>query len=178
MRTLVFTIFIICVTLCLTYSCGSDADVLPNQREAFVKYLDNKSIEYVEVEGVYKSILNEDRYGREQLPDSKSGDSLVFNFEAYTFGSSPSKQWFFTNKKELVDADEDLNSKYWDLTPLKVKIGSGGLIKGLESGLPNCRVGDSIHLYITSDLAFGDLPIDGVESNSAILYILNIIDLK
>ncbi len=178
MRTLVFTIFIIISTLCLTYSCGSDADVLPNQISSIVKYLDNKGVEYVNVEGVYKSIINGDRYGRDELVDSKSGDSISFNFEAYTFGSSPSSQWFYTNKKSLVDAVDGINTQYWDLTPRRVKVGSGGLIKGIEYGLPNCRVGDSIHLYITSDLAYGDHSAQGVGGNSAILYILNIIDLK
>lgn len=178
MRTLVFTIFIIIVTLCLTCSCGSDADVLPNQIEAIEKYLDNTNIEYENVDGVYKQILNENRYGRDKLTDSKLGDSIVFNFEAYTFTSAPSTEWFYTNKKPLVDALEGFNSQYWDLTPRRVKIGGGGLIQGISYGLPNCRVGDSVHLYITSDLAYGDKQADVVVRNSALLYIINIIDLK
>ena len=67
MRTFVFTIFIISATLCLTYSCGSDADILPNQRESIVKYLDSKDVEYTNVNGVYKSILNIDTVGMSSL---------------------------------------------------------------------------------------------------------------
>ena len=178
MRALVFKISIITTIICLTYSCGSDVDVSPSQRESIVYYLNQEDFEHINVNGVYKRIVNGDRYGRDELTDSKIGDSIVFNFEAYEFNSSPSEDWYDTNKRYLAEATEGLNPEYMDLTPRKVKIGSGGLIKGLQIGLPDCRVGDSIHLYITSDLAYGEHKIPGIKANSAILYILNIVDLK
>ena len=48
-----------------------------------------------------------------------------------------------------------LNSQYWSVDPLTVKIGGGDIIKGLELSLVGCREGDVVEAYITSDDAYG-----------------------
>ena len=51
-------------------------------------------------------------------------------------------------------AENGLNSEFWSLEPLKVKIGSGDIIKGVEASLVDCREGDVVEVYMAFDAAY------------------------
>lgn len=167
-----FIAFMVC-------SCGSDADMLPNQRENISKYLESKDLGYTMQDGVYKHIANSSRPGYENATVANLGDSVTYRFEAYVFTSSP-EQLYYTNKPNIIDtlAKRGLNTAYWSKMPAKMKVGSTELIKGLANGIPYSRKGDSVVLFFTSDMAYDKYSIGTVPSNSAVMYVINIDNVK
>lgn len=164
--------------LLLGYGCGKDTNIVPDQRTAIIKYLESQKFEYTTQGGVYKYIANIDREGRDKAKEAIVGDSLSFRFEAYTFTSAPGTI-FYTNKVAVAAGMTGLNTTYWSFEPTKVKVGqSEGIIKGIANALPYCREGDSVLLYITSDLAYGDKFVSLIEKNTALQYIVNIENIK
>lgn len=164
--------------LCLTCSCGGpDANILPDQNKAIENYLNGKKLEYQVMDGTYRYIANGDRDDRAQLPKAVNGDTVECYFEAYTFSSSPGNI-FYTNKLELVADVEGLNTEYWNFNPLQLTVGSANIIAGVANGLPQCAKGDSIQLFMPSELGFGDKTLGLVPKNTALFYILNITDVK
>ncbi len=164
--------------LALLSSCGSDANIVPDQRTAIENYIQNRYPDYFEQNGVYKCVTNMDRPEYAKLDIANYGDSIWFHFAAYTFESSPSTTPYFTDIAEIVEGDTVLNPRYWPNGPQAVKIGSTPLIKGLTAGLPDCRAGDSVYLFITSDLGYDDKTIGVVEKNTALMYFLKIENVK
>ena len=168
-----------CVLVCsLLASCGSDSNIVPDQRSAIENYIENRYPDYIVQNGVYKCVTNLDRSGYDAATAAASGDSIWFHFAAYTFGSSPSSSPYFTDIAEILEGDTVLNPKYWPNGPQAVKIGATPLIKGLTAGLPDCRTGDSVLLFITSDLGYDDKSVGVVEQNTALMYFLKIENVK
>lgn len=166
---------VVILSVSMFCSCGSDTEIIPNQKTAIESFLGQK--EYTVQEGVYKFVANSNRDGYDNAPMAIAGDSVIYNFEAYTFISSP-EALFYTNKPEVIKTLTGLNSQYWIKEPLRVKVGTTPMMKGLANGLPYCKQGDSVVLFITSDLAYGDKQAGIVQSNTALMYILNIENVK
>lgn len=158
-------------------ACGKDLDTLPKQQEAITRYLTGNNFDYTLQDGVYKRTPNKDRTNYPNEPIVNVGDSVTFNFEAYTFTTSPGTL-FYTNKPYLIEAMSNLNSQYWPKSPIKVKAGATEMVEGVARGLIQCRQGDSVQLFITSDLAFHDKAMGTIEPNMAIMYVLNIENVK
>lgn len=169
----------ILLLLLLGHGCGgADSNIIPDQRTAIIKYMESQKFDYITQGGVYKYIANIDREGRDKAKEAIAGDSLSFNFEAYTFTTAPGTI-FYTNKKDVAARMTGLNTKYWSFEPVRVKVGrSEGIIKGLANALPYCREGDSVLIYITSDLAYGDKFVSLIEKNTALQYIVTIENIK
>ena len=181
------SLFITLVTASLLYSCGtSDEDtIIPDQREAITQFLDNNELEYEEVNSVFRHFPSP-RTSNPDAPVVKQGDEVGIYFELYN--ATYTKQngslapvpttALYSNKKFIQDTLRklNLNTEYWPSCeePLNAKVGSGELITGLNRGLVGCRKGDSVLLFITSNLAFGEKPTSIIPANTAILYIVNI----
>lgn len=164
--------------LFLLSGCGSDSNIVPDQRSAIENYVESRYPDYVVQNGVYKCVTNMDRSGYETATIASPGDSIWFHFAAYTFESSPSTSPYFTDIAEILEGDTVLNPKYWPHGPQAVKIGATPLIRGLTAGLPECRTGDSVLLFITSDLGYDDKTVGVVEKNTALMYFLKIENVK
>ncbi len=165
--------------LCLAFGCGTDRDIVPDQRTAIENYLNSKQItDYTIQDGVYRFVPNDDRETYDTDPAAAPGDSVYFMFEEYVFTSSGPGQLCYTNKSAIIGADTVINPQFWPLDPLGVRVGSTGLIAGLTRGLPGCRQGDSVVMLITSDLAYGDHPMGVVQRNKTIMMMLNILEVK
>ena len=161
--------------------CNDEAgNVVPDQKSAFANYLESRELEYSIRSGVYRYIANADRSGYERAPMIENGDSVEFLFEAHLFSTSPGAL-FFTNRREVIDTlvkTEGLDPEFWPYGPQKIRLGKTALMEGLKNGLPGCREGDSVQLFIPSDQAFSDQSVGIVPPNSATLYILNIEKVK
>ena len=164
--------------LCLLSGCGSDSNIVPDQRTAIESYIANRYPDYIVQNGVYKCVTNMDRPEYATAEIASSGDSVWFHFAAYTFGSSPAASPYFTDIAEILEGDTVRNPKYWPNGPQAVKIGATPMIKGLTAGLPECRTGDSVLLFITSDLGYDDKTVGVVEKNTALMYFLKIENVK
>lgn len=91
--------------MCLVCSCGTDTNIVPDQRTAFVKFLEGKNLEYTIMDGTYRYIANADREGRDTQPVANVGDTIVFYFEAYTFSTDNAnglETLFYANKKVVT----------------------------------------------------------------------------
>ena len=142
--------------------CSKEEDFLIDQRDSFESYLSRQEGGYTVEGGVYRYVANADREGYADDPVIEYGDSVTFNFAAYTFGS-PLGTLFYTNVEGWLPSNsETLNTSYWDMTPRHIRLGDTPLLKGVESGLVGNRMNDSLLLFITSDLAYGGVSVGAV----------------
>ena len=167
------------LTCALTCGCSGTVDNdISSQRSSFESYFNSHNLDYSIQNGVYKCVVNSDRDGYDTAPVVSSGDSVYFYFEAYTFDSSPASSCYFSNRPDTIDtlAKYGLNPELWPYGPQKIKLGKTSLISGLNRGLSGCCLGDSVQLLISSDLAYDDKYVGVLEPNTAVLYILNIVN--
>lgn len=150
-------------------SCGESDDYLVKQEELIEKYLTSQQLDYTVEGGTYKVVLAEG----DQSRVAQRGDSLTFNYAGFLFESSP-KGLFTTSWEYLLSDDEGLNTEYWSFEPKRVKLGDGTIIKGIENALGNCCEGDSLQLFITSDLGYGDEEVGAVSKNSALMFLVKV----
>ncbi len=159
------------VSLC---ACVVDDDSVERQQTNIERYLSSKGLEYVEEAGVYIHLAYRiPEHEADSWPAAQKGDSLVFRFAGYVFETAPS-YLFYTNNRYLVEGDTILNNTYWSFEPQKVKLGDGSIIKGLETSLLNSKEGDSLLVFLTSELGYGDKSMGVVPENSALMYVLNV----
>lgn len=170
MRTLVrYLIIALSLTGVALTSCGESDEFLVEQGEKMVKYIESQQLEYTIEGGTYKVCLVEGDQSRQ----AQRGDSLTFNYAGFLFDSSP-KGLFTTSWDYLVDTEEGLNTEYWSFEPKRIKLGDGTIIKGIENALVNCCAGDSLQLFITSDLGYGDEEVGAVSKNSALMFLVKV----
>ncbi len=180
MKKSVLASFTLCLALaaCMVCCDGTERGLIPNQEKAILNYISGKDItDFTKQDGVYRYIANADRDGYLSAKQVFPGDDVSFYFAEYPFTSAPGAL-FYTNKYYLVKDDPTINTTYWSFEPLEVRVGQTRLIEGLTRALPGCRQGDSVVLWITSDLAY-DTKTNGVlPVNSALMVVLGIEDVK
>lgn len=161
---------VVALSLCgaMCSSCGKSDEYLVQQEEKIVSYLDSQKLEYTIEGGTYKVVLAE---GDQSLRASR-GDSLTFNYAGFLFEGTP-KGLFATSWDYLLD-DQGLNTEYWSFEPARVKLGSSAIIKGIENALTNCCEGDSLQLFMTSDLGYGEEEVGSVSKNSALMFLVKV----
>ncbi len=170
---------------CIVAGCGKADEITPKQQAAFTAYLDKQGWEYDAPGGVYRYISNASREGRDAVPAAGNGDSLAMYYAIYAFSGATSAATgagtgalIYTNVETLLASDTILNRQYWSFDPLRVKLGTTPVIEGLELGLGGCRQGDSVQLYITSDLAYGGKSEGVIPRNTPVVFLLNIQNVK
>ena len=122
----------------------------------------------------YRHIVNYYDEGREERTMVEWGDSIEIKFfNAYIFtGSEPSySSLYWSNIPEVIAkvGDKSGNTLDWSTDPLVVKLGSTRIIRGLEAALPECREGDSIQVYMTSNIGYGSNRDFGVVPEASML---------
>lgn len=167
--------YVLLAVALLSAGCSADEDIVAKQEENIEKYLSSNALEYVYENGVYKYIAS--RTADATAVEAQKGDSVVFRFAGYTFGSAPAGL-FYTNNRYLVEGDTLLNTTYWSFEPKRVKLGDGSIIKGLEKALLNSMQGDSLLVFMTSEMGYGDKAMGAVDMNTALMYVLNIESVK
>lgn len=172
-------------------SCNKLEDYVTAQKTAIEKYLESRKIynrasapenetgevfQYYDIQkGVYKYTENENRADRPTESQAAArGDSITFYFRAYTFTNRIDALFYTNVEEEILALGSHLNAKYWSTEPVKIKIGAGSVIKGLDNALPSCRVGDTVQVFIPTDLGFGGDAAGVVPANTALMYLINI----
>jgi FKBP-type peptidyl-prolyl cis-trans isomerase 2 len=77
---------------------------------------------------------------------------------------------------ELVE--DGLNADYWSEEPMKIKLGTTKIIKGLEISLLGCREGDIAEVYMTQLASYDNKYMGIVEKSSAIMWEYTILSVK
>ena len=183
----------------LSISCNNDADtVLASQQKAIENYLTGshnprlieENAESMEDQPQFYThwALNVFRYiatyydeGRDSKPAISKGTTFDIKYSAYTFKSSKPKldDLFATNDQAKID---ELYRGYDDETilssdPMRITLGNGDLVSGLERALEGCREGDKIEVYLTYEAAYGKKYIGMVPSKSAVMWEIEILDI-
>ena len=181
--------------MCLTLvvGCNEEDTALTTQQEQIVRYLTSShDPRLIAEEKVSNSMvpnppfyerLNTSTYryiatyydaGRSSKRKVTVGDEVELIFEAYEFtGNAPSlKALYYTNNADLIAklADNGLNTEFWSTEPLKVKIGSGDIIKGVDMSLIDCREGDVVEVYMAFDTAYDKHVVGVVPSKSSVVW--------
>ena len=164
--------------------CEASDEFAPKQRTQIEKYLASKGVEFSLVgDSVFVYVAGNKLADAGMLPAEPQtiakGDSLVFNFEAYTFASTPANKPYYTNKKWLMDKFyPTFDSSYWDFSPRRIKVGTGAILKGLEEALMGRMEGDSVAVFLTSNNGYGDHALGYVDKNTALMWVLNVEQIK
>jgi hypothetical protein len=122
--------------------------------------------------GVWRIILEK---GNEDVV-AEAGDSLFFDYAAYTFSSGPGLL-FDTNileKAEGAALGHDLN--YY--ATRGTLVGRGKLVAGLDRGLVGAAVGEKCYVAFTARHGFGDVQIGMVPKSSPLIYEVWVKDVK
>ena len=154
--------------------CSEAEDILPEQRQKIVSYLERTHspalIPESQVETgsqqrfytmsgstVYRYIDNFYRDGRNELPEVTAAAKATITFRAYVFAFSnitDSTFPFYSNDPALQQAYEDmgLTPGAWSFEPLTLDM-RGDILNGLRHALLGCREGDIVEAYMTYNRA-------------------------
>lgn len=126
----------------------------------------------------YRHIVNYYDAGREAKPIVYWGDKIEIRFTAYTFtGSAPSNSAiYWSNVPSVIEqlGKKSDNTLDWSKEPLQITLGTTPILKGLELTLPGCHEADSVQVFMTSSLAYGDEIINVVPKNSMVAWYMRI----
>lgn len=161
----------------LLSSCSDEKDILPEQRQKLVSYLEKNhspalipeasvgedgQLPFYTTAGstVYRYIVNYYRPNRASNPEVTASSKVTVTFRAYVFSYSnitDSTFPFYSNDPLLQAAYEDmgLTPGAWSFEPLTLDM-RGDILKGLRHALLGCRAEDEVESYMTYNEAFGD----------------------
>ena len=126
----------------------------------------------------YRHIVNYYDANRATKPVVNWGDKIEIRFNAYTFtGSEPSTSAiYWSNVPAIIEqlGKKSDNTLDWSREPLQITLGTTQLLKGLELTLPGCHEADSVQVFMTSKLAYGDEIINVVPKNSMVAWYMKI----
>lgn len=179
--------------------CKNETDTTLNQQQQSIeKYLKNshnpRLIEESEIGNsmdenpafytrwdmdIYRYISTYYDEGREEKPELYKGATFEMTYTAYIFtGNNPTvSNMYATNDAEQLAKLEaaGLNTSYeWSTEPMRITLGSGELVRGLETALVGCREGDNIEIYLTYTEAYGKKYIGKVPSRSSVVWFIDI----
>jgi hypothetical protein len=175
------------VVLALTGCAASPEDtIIPDQRDMILNQLDRGGMQYEEVGGVFRH-FPQVRTSDVNAATVNAGSRVGIYFELYpaTYQSYVNGDEMpapvpttslYSNKPYVQDALRalGLDPVFWPRGPYELTVGAGQVIKGLDRGLVGAREGDSLLLFITSDLAFGNKPMWSLETDTPVLYVVTI----
>ena len=186
------------VWLAFVAGCNDDeVDVAENQRTAIISYLTSShSPRLIDIRDVPNSMeakpafyerleYNTYRYiasyydqGREAKRMVREGDEVSLTYIACRFtGGQPSLANVYATNDASVLAElreAGLNTEFWPVEPLMVKIGQTRILKGVTLSLVGCREGDAVEAYMTLDAAYGDDVVGVAGDESAIAWFYTI----
>lgn len=181
----------------LLVGCNNDDKIVESQRTSIERYLTSShnprliakedienSIEFnppfYEKIGLdlYRYIATYHDDGREERAEVVSGAEVELVYSAYIFkGGKPSVNMVYaTNDADMIAdlAELGLNVEFWSDEPLKIKLGTTSIIKGLEKSLLGCREGDVVEAYMTPRVAYDDKGVGVVVRDTPVVWIYTI----
>ena len=157
-------------------SCVAIDAYSPKQRTQIESYLYEKEY-WITSDSAYVHLAGNKFLSQRpaNMQGAEEGDRVTFNFEAYTFSSSPANQPFYTNKPWVLPMlSDELDTSYWSMEPVKVDLGRHSILNSLEESLYGSVAGDSLLVFLPSGLAFGEAGMEAVPKNTAVMYILTV----
>lgn len=187
-----FTIFMIAaMCMCWLVGCEDEDTVTNSQRQAIERYLQQNhqprlvsrqvaeqsgDTEFYDVWGLntYRYISTMYAEGRDEKPVVEMGDDVELSLTAYVFsgGQPRAEAIYFTNEQAQIDrlVGLGLNTEFWSAEPMKLRLGSGDIIKGVEKALIGCHEGDAVEVYMTKESAYGKHAVGIVPKDASIAW--------
>lgn len=158
-------------------SCIAVDEFSPKQRIQIENYLNNNQLEYsITSDSAYVHLAGNKYLAEGELRrgGAEVGNKVTFNFEAYTFSSAPATTPYYTNKRYLAESLTNINTSYWNFEPREVRLGDGEILNSLEESLEGSIAGDSLAVFLTSSIAYGEGGMGTVPANTAVMFVLTV----
>ncbi len=128
-------------------------------------------------DSVYRYIRNYYTDGRDGRAQVEWGDAVRLTFRMYLFTfenivdtGRELTMPYYSNDASLEEAyyAAGLSPGGWNFEPLETVVGAGEIINGLERALVGCRERDTVEVYMTYNMAYGDDPLGVIPGESPI----------
>lgn len=201
MKRLAYISFAV-LAVVLLCGCKQESDTFDKQKSSIENYLKSfrKMIPEEEVGTVieenplfyntfgrsaYRHITNYYATDRSQWSEVKKGSIVDIRFNAYIFsGSEPQlSSAYWSNIPATITAVEQASKNQyadliWSEEPLSFRVGDGKVIKGLDEALIGCRDQDSVQVYMTYTMAYGNGLVGTVPKFSAVAWYMKILSVS
>ena len=132
---------------------------------------------------IYRYIATYYDEGRDEWQEVTSRSTIEIVYTAYVFPNAKPTiaNMYATNDPDSIAELEklELNTEYeWTTDPMVVTLGKEEILPGLETALVGCREGDSVEIYLTYDEAYGKHYVGMVPAKSAVVWFIDIVDVK
>ena len=132
---------------------------------------------------IYRYIATYYDEGRDEWQEVTSRSTIEIVYTAYVFPNAKPTiaNMYATNDPDSIAELEKLglNTEYeWTTDPMVVTLGMEEILPGLETALVGCREGDSVEIYLTYDEAYGKHYVGMVPAKSAVVWFIDIVDVK
>ena len=132
---------------------------------------------------IYRYIATYYDEGRDEWQEVTSRSTIEIIYTAYVFPNAKPTiaNMYATNDPDSIAELEKLglNTEYeWTTDPMVVTLGKEEILPGLETALVGCREGDSVEIYLTYDEAYGKHYVGMVPAKSAVVWFIDIVDVK
>jgi hypothetical protein len=196
-------IAVVALVATLSLSCSNENDsVLTNQQSKIASYLTSSHQPRLVAEedvpsqttpdpafythwglDIYRYIATYYDEGRDDWAEVTSRSQIEIVYTAYVFPNAKPTvaNMYATNDPDSIAELEKLglNTEYeWTTDPMVVTLGKEEILPGLETALVGCRKGDSVEIYLTYDQAYGKHYVGKVPAKSAVVWYIDIIDVK
>ena len=167
---------ILLAALLVVTGCGEDDKVLPEQQQQFESFLSGSHQPRLVTEQEAMSSDEDLHYydsERQTRPEAEIGDEVDLVFWVYLFENraiTASTMPIYTNDRKWAEKlqEQGLDTKYWSFEPRPVRVGGGSFVEGVELSLPGCREKDTVEVYMTYNMAYGDALINFIPEQSPI----------
>jgi hypothetical protein len=132
---------------------------------------------------IYRYIATYYAEGRDEWTEVASTSTIEIVYTAYVFPNAKptTANMYATNDPDSIAELEKLglNTEYeWTTDPMVVTLGKEEILPGLETALVGCREGDSVEIFLTYDAAYGKHYVGMVPAKSAVVWFIDIVDVK
>ena len=122
----------------------------------------------------YRYIVNYYDAGRQSRPEIVRGNTISITYTAYDFTAfrTPAfSDMFDTNDPEMEEQMRDAgwnldNNPFFTFMPLRLTVGNGEIISGVDEALEGCRVGDEVEIYCTGSVAYGENLVESIPKDT------------
>ena len=199
----VVVVVVVALAAAFVVSCSNENDsVLTNQQSKISSYLtsshqprlipESQVSESLDSEpqfytqwglDIYRYIATYYDEGRDEWTEVASTSTIEIVYTAYVFPNAKPTiaNMYATNNPDSIAELEKLglNTEYeWTTDPMVVTLGKEEILPGLETALVGCREGDSVEIYLTYDEAYGKHYVGMVPAKSAVVWFIDIVDVK
>ena len=156
-------------------ACNKKGEIFEQQMDTIRSWVESRNENgsaYTEImSGVFRDIVYpEDGRG---TPLAERGDSLYLMYEVYKFSTSFSEtstgDLIYTNKPERMPDRVE-----WNRDTLRIVLGDGKLMKGVEESLAESAPGDLVMVVMTSGNAYGDHTVQQLPPNTPVAWRVNV----